>query len=314
MVNLLSAFWRAFFYCLHPRVLALSLLPTALLSGAVLGLGYFFAENAVYFLGSWLKTRVGYDALIQLLQSVGLEAIQGLLAHIILILLITPFLVISALFLTDLMISPSIVSLVTERRFSFLERRADKAGWIINLGSTLWTMIAAFGLLVLTSPLWVFVPPLLFLILPFIWAWLTYRLMSFDALGRFTNVTERKSVLAEHRGWLMVIGIVIGYLCVLPSLIWAWGLVAVALFPFLLPLSIWMYCMVFSFAGLWYAHYCLAALEQSRLRNEPKYREPEPEHQTVTVLENAAATPAKPSAPSEQGGPSVKGPLFIDAP
>jgi len=37
-----DAFWRAAAYCLHPRVIALSLLPLLLAGALALGLGYFF--------------------------------------------------------------------------------------------------------------------------------------------------------------------------------------------------------------------------------------------------------------------------------
>ena len=37
--ELLDSFWRAAAYCLHPRVIALSLLPLALVGGAAAALG-----------------------------------------------------------------------------------------------------------------------------------------------------------------------------------------------------------------------------------------------------------------------------------
>ena len=37
--------------------------------------------------------------------------------------------------------------------------------------------------------------------------------------------------------------------------------------PILLPLSVWLYTLVFAFASLWFVHYCLAALEALRMRS-----------------------------------------------
>ncbi|MEI8326744.1 MAG: hypothetical protein WCH44_15535, partial [Betaproteobacteria bacterium] len=55
-----------------------------------------------------------------------------------------------------------------------------------------------------------------------------------------------------------------------PSLLWASGAMFVVWFVFLLPLAIWVYTWVFSFASLWFTHYCLAALERLRAsRPEP---------------------------------------------
>jgi hypothetical protein len=37
-----------------------------------------------------------------------------------------------------------------------------------------------------------------------------------------------------------------------------------AAFVILVPLAIWIYTLVFAFASLWFAHYCLAALQTLR--------------------------------------------------
>ena len=44
---LLDSFWRAVAYCLHPRVIVLSLLPLGLMVALALGLGYFYWDAAV---------------------------------------------------------------------------------------------------------------------------------------------------------------------------------------------------------------------------------------------------------------------------
>ena len=50
---------------------------------------------------------------------------------------------------------------------------------------------------------------------------------------------------------------------------WASGALFAAAFVVLVPLAIWIYTLVFAFSSLWFAHYCLAALEL-RLRSEPR--------------------------------------------
>ena len=45
---------------------------------------------------------------------------------------------------------------------------------------------------------------------------------------------------------------------------WASGWFFAAAFPILIPVAIWIYTLVFAFSALWFAHYCLAALEQLR--------------------------------------------------
>ena len=47
MSKLLDAFWRSALYCLHPRVIALSILPLVIMAAIALGLGYFFWDDAL---------------------------------------------------------------------------------------------------------------------------------------------------------------------------------------------------------------------------------------------------------------------------
>ena len=95
---------------------------------------------------------------------------------------------------------------------------------------------------------------------PLIWGWLTYRVMAFDALADHASAEERREVFQMHRGKLLAMGIVCGYLGAAPSLLWASGALFAAAFVILVPLAIWIYTLVFAFSSLWYAHYCLAAL------------------------------------------------------
>ena len=53
MKELVDSFWRAAAYCLHPRVILLSLLPLVIAVAAVLGLGWFYWELAVAGVRTW---------------------------------------------------------------------------------------------------------------------------------------------------------------------------------------------------------------------------------------------------------------------
>jgi hypothetical protein len=48
-------------------------------------------------------------------------------------------------------------------------------------------------------------------------------------------------------------------------MMWASGVVFIALAPLMVPLAIWVYTLVFALSSLWFAHYCLAALQALRL-------------------------------------------------
>ena len=128
-----------------------------------------------------------------------------------------------------------------------------------SIGVTLLALIA----LVVSMPLWL-VPPLVLILPPLIWGWLTYRVMSFDALADYASPEERHALLRAHRVSLLGIGVLCGYLGAAPSVVWASGLLFVAAFFVLAPIAIWIYTLVFAFSALWFAHYCLDALAQLR--------------------------------------------------
>jgi hypothetical protein len=100
---------------------------------------------------------------------------------------------------------------------------------------------------------------------PLIWGWLTYRVMSFDALADHASPQERRKVIKEHRMPLLGIGVVCGYLGAAPTVLWASGVMFLVFAPVLVVVAIWIYTLVFAFSSLWFAHYCLAALQKMRV-------------------------------------------------
>src|SRR5215208_4584435 len=52
----LASFWRAVAYCLHPRVIALSFLPLAIMVVLSLALGYFFWDPALDWVRGWMES------------------------------------------------------------------------------------------------------------------------------------------------------------------------------------------------------------------------------------------------------------------
>ena len=94
--------------------------------------------------------------------------------------------------------------------------------------------------------------------------WLTYRVMSYDALADHASVEERRVLMRAHRWPLLAIGIAAGAMVAAPTLLWLGGALSVILFPLLAGVSIWLYVLVFVFCGLWFQHYTLSALASLR--------------------------------------------------
>ena len=283
---LLDSFWRAVAYCLHPRVIALSVLPLLLMVGAALGLGYFFWDAALDAVRNAFESWALAATLIGWLESAGLPGLKSVLGPLVVVFLATPVIVVVSLLAVALLMGPSVLSLVAERRFPLLEKR--RGGSIIGgLFASLWATLAALLVMLVSLPLWL-VPPLVLVLPPLIWGWLTYRVMSYDMLSEHASADERRALLRQHRVALFGMGVLTGYLGAAPSLLWASGVLFVALAPVLVPAAIWVYTLVFAFSALWFAHYLLAAL--SALRAEPVPAPPPPAPR-LTEADGAASPP-----------------------
>lgn len=266
MVNSMSrvgdAFWRAAAYCLHPRVIALSILPLLLAAGLAFGLGYFYWEAAVAGMRATLDSWRLVETLLGWLDHVGATGLRSVLAPLLVLALALPVIVVLSLLLVALLMTPTLVKLVADRRFMGLERKHGGPWWKA-LAWSAWHAVLALFALVVSMPFWL-IPPLVLILPPLIWGWLGYKVFSFDALAEHASVAERRQLMRAHRLPLLLLGLVTGYLGAAPAAIWAFGVMALALAPFLILASIWLYTLVFAFSTLWFTHYCLAALQEMR--------------------------------------------------
>ena len=269
-----DSFWRAVVYCMHPRVIGLSFLPLVLMVALSFGLGYFFWDAAVASVTSSLEAYELVQSFLGWLDRVGMGSLRTVFAPLLVLVLATPVIVLLCLLLVALFMSPAMIELVGQRRFAQLERKRGGsllASVFWSLGSTVVALLA----LVISMPLWL-IPPLVLILPPLIWGWLTYRVFAFDALAQHASGAERKAILREHRGSLLLMGVLSGYLGAAPSLLWASGAMLVALAPLLVPVAIWIYTLVFAFASLWFAHFTLAALQRLRASQSVEVVDPAP--------------------------------------
>ena len=262
MKMMLDALWRAVMYCVHPRVIWLSLLPLVVMVVVSMVVGYFFWESAVSATTAWVASREFLQSLQSWVGLGGTDSVNMGIAKLLLLVVSIPMTVMICLLLVAMFMTPAMVDLVGERRFPTLERK--RGGSLLvsvlwSVGSTALAMLA----LVLSMPLWL-IPPLIVVLPPLIWGWLTYRVFAFDALATHASPEERKYILHKYRGTLLLMGIMSGYLGAAPSLLWASGVLAFALAFITVPLAIWIYTLVFALASLWFSHFCLDALQRRR--------------------------------------------------
>ena len=71
---------------------------------------------------------------------------------------------------------------------------------------------------------------------------------------------------------MLAIGLASGLAGALPGIAWMGGaVISVVLFPVLALVSLWLYIMLFLFAGLWFQYYCLQALSELRAQHLPAH-------------------------------------------
>jgi hypothetical protein len=258
-----TAYRRALRAQFSRRMLLLSGAPlalTLLLWGAVLWTGlqplldWLQASFAEY---GWFEASGG------LLSTLGLGVFKVMVVPLLAIALLLPLMIASALLFMGVIAMPAIERHVGSTQYPKLERKQGGSflgSVAINVGST-----AVFAVLwLLALPLYA-VPPLAWLVQAGLWAWVTSRVMSYDALAAHASLDERRELMRRHRSALIAIGFASGLAGALPGIAWMGGaLLSIVLFPFLAMLSLWLYIMIFLFAGLWYQYFCLGALEELR--------------------------------------------------
>ena len=262
MKLLFGSFWRAVAYCLHPKVIMLSLLPLLVAGVVTLGVGYLYWESALASVRATLEHWSLVNSMLEWISSMLGQGFRTGIAALIVIALSIPVVVAFTLVLVGLWITPAIVTLVSRRRFGTLERRHGGSWWLGVLASFGYT-IGALLMVMITLPFWL-VPGLALVLPPLIWGWLTAKVMGFDALAEHASQAEREAILRAHRHPLLIMGIVCGFLCGVPSMIWTLGMGVIIAAPFVMVPVIWLYTLIFTFSALWFTHYALAVLASLR--------------------------------------------------
>lgn len=215
-------------------------------------------------LQAWFLEHQGFGVAGRVLGWVGLGALKTVIVPLIAMWVLLPLMILTALLCVAVLAIPAIVKHVSYRYYPALEER--RGGTFFG---SLWTFCSTFVIFLvlwlITLPL-ALIPPLTFVVQPLLWGWLTYRVMAYDALAQHASADERQAILRLHRWPLLLIGAITGAMGAAPGLLWLGGALSVIFFPLLAAGAIWLYVLVFVFTGLWFQHYCLAALARYRTR------------------------------------------------
>jgi hypothetical protein len=261
MNDIFRSFGRALVSQLHPRMLMLTVLPFVLATALWGGLFWWGWDPIMGAMRSFLESSVLTSWIYSALDWFGLQSMRAVVAPLFVAALAVPLVIASMLLFISLFSVPAVVRHL-ERSYPDLakERGGSILGSVFqSLGSTVVFLV----LVLVTLPLWLL--PLFFaLIPPVLWGWLTYRVMTYDALADHASTEERKTLMRRHRVPLLTMGVVVGLLGSAPTLLWVSSAAVIFLFPFVLAGMLWLYVLIFIFSALWFGHFCLRALAQLR--------------------------------------------------
>ena len=256
------AWGRALVAQLHYRMLLLTIWPF-LAALAMWSVAMWFGLQALMdYLQQWFVAHDGFHTAGDVLNMLGLLAFKTMVVPLVAMWLLLPVMVFTALLCIGLFAMPAISQHVGSRAYPDLEQR--RGG---SLFGSLWYSLSSFAIFAL---LWLLalpltlIPPVSLVLQPLLWGWLTYRVMVYDALSLHADREERLQLIQQHRWSLLLIGTVAGLIGAAPGLLWLGGVLSVMFLPVLAGLAIWVYVLVFVFTGLWFQHFCLAALKQQR--------------------------------------------------
>jgi hypothetical protein len=265
MNDLLRSFGRALASVFHPVMLFLTFLPFLLAALVWGGLLYVFWQPLIDTAHVWLESWSFTATLYHLFDWVGLGAMRAVIAPLIVIAVAIPLIVVTVLLLIVALAMPRVIRYLSSRQYAALEMRRG-GSWYGSLAYSLVTTLVCLLLMAVALPVCLIVPPFFALIPPLLWGWLTYRVMTYDALALHASAEERRALVRRYRLPLLTIGIVSGLLGSLPTAIWISSAWLVVLFPVVAALTIWIYAFILVFTALWFGNYCLRALQ--RMRNE----------------------------------------------
>ena len=222
---------------LHPRMLWLMVWPLVLALGFWGTLAIVFWAQIALAIAEWLQAGLAYAPFIS---QWDLTDATLLVAKLLVLLMLVPLVQLTAVMILSIFGLPAMVEYVAARSFPALERR--RGG---SLAGSVWNGLVALagmlGLGLASIPLWIF-PPLWPLIPLAILGWVNQRVLRYDALAEHADPQELRRLVADNRGSLYLLGLILALVAYIPLL------------GFFAPVVL----------GLGFVHYLLGALQAQR--------------------------------------------------
>ena len=236
MQAVIRALGRAVGSLVQPVILLILLVPMVVAVAVWLGVAWAYWDTWILAIQSLVVDHTAYSWTARW----DLTEVAGVLAVVVIVILLTPAIIITALLIAAVFAMPVLVSHVARRDHPQLERRCG--GTV--LGSA-WNAFVAIGLFlvlwVVTIPLWL-LGPIAALLPLLLSAYLNQRLFRYDALSEHAGREEMQRIFTQARGKLFLLGLITGVLYFIP--------------PFNLIGPV--------FAALAFVHLCLRELQELR--------------------------------------------------
>ena len=174
--QVIKSFGLALVGTMHPRMMWLSLRPFLIVSvlwGCTIWLTW---TPALEMLSTFLTTSMFTSWIQDGLIWAGFENARAWIAPLFFVMLLIPLICISLLVLIAFTTVPAIVKTVA-RQLAYKDLECKRGGGLLgSLFYTLWSALICLALVMLTLPVW-WMPPLVAVLPPLLWGWLTMRLM-----------------------------------------------------------------------------------------------------------------------------------------
>lgn len=247
MNKVFKALKQSFEACLDFRILFLVFVPfmLAMLIAVIL----FFTAGAWWMTAasglvehSWLSEYLSQKW--QIMSEGTLASVSYILGLLIAMLVILPFSYLLAILLVSLVLLPFILRILEKKDFPHLEKLRGGNNFV-GVMNSLKVGFIYFALLILSLPLWL-LPGFAIAIPVILSAYLNKNVFVYDVLQDYASAEERVRIEKENRGYLYMLGIILGFMNYLPL----------------------AFVVVPTFASLAYSYFCLNALKDLR-ENRP---------------------------------------------
>ena len=210
--GVIKAFGNAFRSILHPQMLALAIWPMLVALALWIGLAWWYWDSWV----QWFSSILTGSYVTNWLSQRTLDALVHYSALLLLIALLVPMTLITAVSIAALVEMPLIVRFVATHDYPALEKR--HGGSVVGgVANALSAVLIFAGLWIATLPLWLtgVLAPVLVILLS---AYLNQRLFRYDALSEHASAEEYRVISELSWGRMFMLGMLTGVLYFVPLL------------------------------------------------------------------------------------------------